>query len=103
MNNIEIPEKLLFLINQKARYKVAYGGRGSAKSWTVARMLVALACQRKIRILCTRQLQNSIKDSVHKLLSDTIYLLKLEQYFDITRDALRCTLTGSEFIFKGLK
>lgn len=103
MNDVEIPEKLLFLLNKKARYKVAYGGRGSAKSWTVGRCLVVLACSSKIRILCTRQLQTSIKDSVHKLLSDTISILGLEQYFEITRDAIRCTLTGSEFIFKGLQ
>lgn len=100
--NFELPEKLLYFLDKKARYKVAYGGRGSAKSWTVARCLVLLAMQNKVRILCTRQLQTSIKDSVHKLLCDTIDSLKLTKYFEITRASIRC-YNGSEFIFKGIQ
>lgn len=100
--NYEIPEKLLFFLNEKRRYKVAYGGRGSTKSWTAAGCLLLIAMRSKVRILCTRQLQTSIKDSVHKLLSDTIVRLQLEPYFEITRDTIRC-YNGSEFIFKGLQ
>lgn len=100
--NFELPEKLLFLISEKKRYKVAYGGRGSGKSWSVARCLILLAMKSKVRILCTRQLQTSIKDSVHKLLCDSIDAMGLSKYFDITRDAIRC-YNGSEFIFKGLQ
>lgn len=100
--NIELPEKLLFYISENKRYKVSYGGRGSSKSWTAGRCLVVRAMLSKIRILCTRQLQTSIKDSVHKLLCDTIYALHLEEFFDITRDTIRCH-NGSEFIFKGLQ
>lgn len=100
--NFELPEKLLFLITEKARYKVAYGGRGSGKSWTVARCLILLALKSKIRVLCTRQLQTSIANSVHKLLSDSIALLKLDDMFEITRDAIRCK-NGSEFFFKGIQ
>lgn len=100
--NIELPEKLLFYISEHKRYKVSYGGRGSSKSWTAGRCLVVRAMLSKIRILCTRQLQTSIKDSVHKLLCDTIYALNLEEFFDITRDTIRCH-NGSEFIFKGLQ
>lgn len=99
---IELPEKLLFFLTDKKRYKVAYGGRGSAKSWTVARCLILNAIKSKVRILCTRQLQTSIKDSVHKLLCDSINDLKLNEYFNITRDAITC-INGSEFIFKGLQ
>lgn len=102
MNNIELPEKLLFFLSEKKRYKIAYGGRGSAKSWTVARCLILNAIKSKVRILCTRQLQTSIKDSVHKLLCDSINDLKLNEYFNITRDAITC-INGSEFIFKGLQ
>lgn len=102
MMNFELPEKLLFFLTEKKRYKVAYGGRGSGKSWTVARCLILLAMQSKVRILCTRQLQTSIKDSVHKLLSDSIALLGLDKFFDITRDTIRCH-NGSEFIFKGIQ
>ena len=100
--NIELPEKLLFYISENKRYKVSYGGRGSSKSWTAGRCLIVRAMLSKIRILCTRQLQTSIKDSVHKLLCDTIYALHLEEFFDITRDTIRCH-NGSEFIFKGLQ
>lgn len=102
MKNFELPEKLLFYITEKKRYKVSYGGRGSGKSWTAARCLILLAMKSRIRVLCTRQLQTSIKDSVHKLLCDSIYSLELDSYFDITRDTIRCH-NGSEFIFKGLQ
>lgn len=100
--NFELPEKLIYYISEKKRYKVSYGGRGSGKSWTAARCLILLAMKSKIRVLCTRQLQTSIKDSVHKLLCDSIYALELEAFFDITRDTIRCH-NGSEFIFKGLQ
>ena len=99
---IELPEKLLFFLTQKKRYKVAYGGRGSSKSWTAARCLILLAMQSKIRILCTRQLQTSIANSVHKLLSDSIFDLGLSPFFDITRETIRCH-NGSEFFFKGIQ
>ena len=100
--NFELPEKLIFYISEQKRYKVSYGGRGSGKSWTAARCLILLAMKSKIRVLCTRQLQTSIKDSVHKLLCDSIYSLGLEAFFDITRDTIKCH-NGSEFIFKGLQ
>lgn len=101
--NFELPEKLLFFLTEKKRYKVAYGGRGSGKSWTAARCLILFSLKTKIRVLCTRQLQTSIKDSVHKLLSDSIQSMGLDAFFDITRDTIRCAKTGSEFIFKGIQ
>ena len=54
------------------RYKVAKGGRGSGKSWAIARLLVEAARRQPVRILCARELQNSISDSVIRLLEDTI-------------------------------
>ena len=98
-----IVKRLLEFLLQKRRGSVIYGGRGSAKSWSVAAYLVLSATQEKLRILCCREVQVSIKDSVHTLLKDTIYRLKLQGIFDITDVSIRCTLTGSEFIFKGLK
>lgn len=100
---LQIPEKLLFLLNEKWRYKVAFGGRGSGKSFGYADSCIVKSIQSKVRILCARQLQTSIKDSVHKLLSDRISALGLNQYFDITRESIRCLKTGSEFIFKGIQ
>ena len=62
----EFPEKLSCLF-EKARYKVLWGGRGGAKSWGVARALLIQGAAKQLRILCARELQTSIRDSVHKL------------------------------------
>ena len=70
--DIQIPKKLLFFLQEQKRYKVAYGGRGSGKSYNIGIMLIIKMIQNPLRILCTRQLQTSIRDSVHKLLSDII-------------------------------
>lgn len=85
------------------RYKVFYGGRGGAKSWSIARALIVKAYNQKLRIGCFRELQNSIKDSVHRLITDQIEALGLLQWFDITQTSIVCKLTGSEFLFKGLR
>lgn len=83
------------------RYKIIYGGRGGARSWTVARALLLMAAQSKIRVLCTREMQSSIKDSVHQLLTDQIELMHLDG-FTVTDREIRHT-NGSLFIFKGLR
>jgi phage terminase large subunit len=85
------------------RYKVRYGGRGGLKSWSFARALLILATEKRLRILCARELQTSIKDSVHRLLVDMIDLLQLSQWFDVTKTSITHRLTGTEFIFKGLR
>ena len=100
--NFELPEKLLFLLAEKKRYKVTYGGRGSSKSWSIGGCLIIKALEKKCRILCTRQLQTSIAQSVHKLLSDTINRLGVENRFEITQNTIRCD-NGSEFYFKGIQ
>ncbi len=98
--NAEFPEKLRFLFHPK-RYKIAYGGRGSGKSWGYARALLIQAATQKIRVLCTREVQKSIKDSVHKLLSDQIQALGLGQFFEVLETTIRGR-NGSEFLFAGL-
>src|SRR5690348_4672148 len=90
-------------IQQKFRYKIFYGGRGSAKSWSVARYLILRAYSGYELIACLRELQSSISDSVHRLLSDQIEAMGLLPWFEITQNSIRCTLTGAEFIFKGLR
>lgn len=97
---VEIPRKLEFLF-RPARYKVAYGGRGSAKSWTFAQALLILGSKQKLRILCTREVQKSIKDSVHKLLSDQIKRLGLESFYQILNTEIRGK-NGTEILFSGL-
>jgi phage terminase large subunit len=90
------------LLFRPARYKVLWGGRGAAKSWSIARALVLLAVQFKLRILCAREYQSSIADSVHRLLTDQIWALGLERYFTITQNSIE-SASGSQFIFKGLR
>jgi phage terminase large subunit len=97
-----IPKKLRPLFAQDARYKVVHGGRGSAKSWTVARGLLLKAMEGPKRILCGREIQRSIKDSVHRLLGDQIQELGLGGAFQVTDTEIR-GYNGSLFLFSGLQ
>lgn len=83
------------------RYKVLYGGRGAARSWSVARSLLIQAAQSPLRVGCFREFQKSIKDSVHRLLTDQIDLLKLPGY-QVTDHEIRHR-NGSLFLFEGLR
>ncbi|MDE1828612.1 MAG: PBSX family phage terminase large subunit [Candidatus Micrarchaeota archaeon] len=100
MPDIEFPAKLQFLFGEH-RYKVAHGGRGSAKSWSFARALLAIGASKRTRILCTREVQKSIKDSVHKLLSDQVEKLGLGKFYEVTQATIRGR-NGTEFLFAGL-
>ena len=97
----EFPVKLQGLF-KKARYKVCLGGRGGAKSWGIARALLILGAKSPMRILCAREFQASIKDSVHKLLCDQIEALGLLPFYEITQTSIR-GFNGTEFAFIGLK
>lgn len=90
------------LFNPQWRTIVFYGGRSSGKSRQVAQFLLLKARERKVRILCTREIQNTIKDSVHKLLKDMIDEFGFSD-FEVTSDSIRNTVTGAEFIFRGLR
>ena len=97
----EFPVKLEGLF-KKSRYKVAYGGRGGAKSWGIARALLILGAKSPLRILCAREFMTSMRDSVHKLLCDQIEALGLLGFYDITQASIRAK-NGTEFAFVGLK
>ena len=84
------------------RYKVLFGGRGSGKSWAIARALLIQAASQKLRVLCTREIQKSLKDSVHALLSDQIQALGLGSFYTILETEIR-GLNGSQFLFAGLQ
>jgi len=84
------------------RYKVSYGGRGSGKSWTVAQLLVMKAMTSNCRILCAREIQKSISDSVIQLLDDTINRMGVAEYFEVQRNQILGP-NGSRFIFEGLR
>ena len=85
---LQFPAKLECLF-KPARYKVLYGGRGGAKSWGIARALVLIAASSKKRILCAREVQNTMRDSVHRLLKDQIEALGLLPWFTITENSIR--------------
>ena len=87
---------------QPKRYKVYYGGRGGAKSWAFAQAILIQGTQQKMRILCTRELQGSIRESVHKLLSDTIERLNLSMFYEVAINKI-VGKNGTEIIFEGLK
>lgn len=101
MKKIKLPEILTQFYTKNKRYKVAYGGRGSAKSWTIARILLLKGVNTKLRILCAREIQKSIKKSVHKLLSDQIHMMNLEKFYTIKNDSI-VGMNGTEFFFEGL-
>jgi phage terminase large subunit len=101
VSQVDFPIKLQMLFEPK-RYKVLYGGRGGAKSWGVARALLVIGVKKPTRVLCAREFQNSIGQSVHKLLSDQIFALKLESFYEITQNSIRGK-NGTEFAFVGLK
>lgn len=96
----DYPEKLQFLFTPM-RYKVARGGRGSGKSWSFARALLQQSVSKPLLVLCTREVQKSIKDSVHKLLSDQIQQMGYGAFFEVLETEIRGR-NGSKFIFSGL-
>lgn len=83
----QFPDKLQCLFQPK-RFKTLWGGRGGAKSWGVARALLLLGTQTPDRNLCAREFQNSIGDSVHKLICDQIDALKLNYFYEVQRDKI---------------
>ncbi|PZM94998.1 MAG: PBSX family phage terminase large subunit [Actinobacteria bacterium] len=103
--DVPIPEAFAFLFDPplgSVRYRVAYGGRGSAKSWQFARALLVHGLQRPLRILCAREFQTSIRDSVHRLLADQIERLGLGWHYEVQQSTIRGR-NGTEFIFKGIR
>lgn len=99
--NIKLPPVFKDLFNDQYRYYVYYSGRGSGKSWSIARLLIIKALQEKCRILCCRELMNSIKESVHSLFIKQIELLGLSNYFKINTNNIISHI-GSEIFYTGL-
>ncbi len=117
MTNVDVwfPPKLRFLF-KPSRYKVAYGGRGSTKSWSIARALLLVGKQPDllwpgwskeygkdgIRVLCYRETMRSIEESVHQLLTDQIRLLQLGDFYRIQQKNI-VGANGTEFFFAGVR
>lgn len=98
---VQVPEVMLPFASPR-RYKVAHGGRGSGKSWSVARLLIARAAAEPIRIMCARETQKSIQESVHKLLKDQIVLMGLEDHLEAQETRI-IGANGSEISFAGIR
>lgn len=98
---VEIPIEFKRLFDTDWREAAIYGGRNSLKSHTVARYLLIRARQKKTRVGCFREFQNSMTESSHQLLSDLIKKYKLND-FEVTNNSIINKVTGSDFLFKGL-
>lgn len=99
---VEVPEKFEPLF-QPARYKGAWGGRGSAKSHTFAQMAVLKNFTTPgCRGVCIREVQNSIKESVKQLIEDKIDAMGLQGSFEVLANEIRGA-NGSQVHFKGMQ
>lgn len=99
---IQIPAKLTFLY-EPARYKIAWGGRGGAKSESFSDALVTQGMARKLKILCAREIQSSLAESVHAVLRHSINKLGLQTVYEIQDAVIFNKTTGTEFIFAGIR
>lgn len=100
---IQFPAKLKVLFERggRWRYKVLKGGRGGAKSWGIARALLALGAAEPLRIACFREVQKNIKESVHQLLKDQIEGMGLSGFYEVLETEIRGK-NGTLFLFAGL-
>lgn len=94
----EVFEPLL----QPARFKGAHGGRGSGKSWFWADEAIEALLRGK-NIVCIREIQNSIADSVKRLIERRIEFHGNGRFFDITEKEIRCLSSGAVCIFRGMQ
>lgn len=99
---VELPKTFEELLTSKARYKLYYGGRAGGKSFAFADALLIKATSKKLLIACVREVQNSIKDSVYKLLSDRIHFYGLDKVYRLYEDRIVNLNNKSKFIFKGI-
>lgn len=97
----EFPEKLQCLFRPK-RMKILYGGRGAGRSWGVSRALLLIGTHRPIRVLCCRELQKSISESVHKVLSDQVVALGQGAFYEIQANKI-IGKNGTTFSFEGIR
>lgn len=109
MTTIKILPHFEFLLKEKAIYKIIYGGRGGGKSENIARALLVLALnpqklfgKKAITILCARQYNTAIKNTVHRAFSILIDEYNLYHFFKITNNSIK-SINGSEFFFVGLE
>lgn len=98
----KVHTKFRALYESKCRYQVWYGGRGGMKSHHIAAALLIEGLKGGLRVLCTREIQSSLKESVKQLLADKIKEMGLSGFYRETRDEIRGP-DGTLFLFKGLR
>ncbi len=96
-------EKFVKALWTPARHIAIYGGRGSAKSWSVATYLSLISAQERKKIVCGRQFQNSIRDSSKNLLEKRLLTMGMRDQYHVTDQMIQHKGTGSEFLFVGLE
>lgn len=101
MSEIQIPEAFRDLFSTGWRDAAFYGGRGGAKSHSVAAALVIQAAQSPMRVVCAREIQDSLKDSVKQLIEDKISDFGLQDHFEALKDETRAK-NGGKFVYKGV-
>jgi phage terminase large subunit len=101
MSDVSLPDWAECLLTQGPRYTILHGGRGSGKSMACATALVVRAASEPIRILCFREIQESIDESVKAIIEQRIKDCGLEDFFVITKKEINGR-NGSKFIFRGL-
>lgn len=99
---LELPVKLLPIL-QPRRFKVMHGGRGGAKSHTVAEILLMRGTRESLRIVCVRQIQKSLADSSMQVIKDYIEKLDLKAYYEELKTEIRSRINGTRFTFQGLQ
>lgn len=100
---IPFPEDLEFLLTEPARFKILYGGRGGAKTESIGLALIILSRLKTLRIACFREIQKSISESVYATIENRIRDLGIAEEFDFVDKEIRHKITGSVFIFYGLR
>lgn len=100
--SVSLPDWARPLLTSESRYKVMHGGRGGGKSWAVAIALLLLGVQKQERILCAREVQKSMRESVHRLLKEQITALNLGHFYEVLETEIR-GINGTTFLFSGLQ
>lgn len=100
---LDLPDILLPCITEINNYDyfLLHGGRGGGKSQSIARIILWVCEQRTVRVCCGRETQNTIEDSVYKILADLIGEYGLD--FDVFNNKIVHRQTGSTIIFRGFK
>lgn len=99
---LQLPAKLLPILQPKP-FKILHGGRGGAKSHTIAQVLLMLGTLRSLRVLCVREIQASLTASAMQVLIDYINRHQLHGYYEVLKTEIRSRINGTRFSFAGLQ